>query len=93
MADKQLSEAEQRRIIDAVKEKGVRLPCPRCGHSAFSVLDGVTMPALQSPRVTGFILGGATVPCAVVACNQCGYLSFHSLGVLGLMDLMGDAGG
>jgi hypothetical protein len=33
----------------------------------------------------GLVLGGPSVPTAVLACNRCGWVAQHALGVLGLL--------
>jgi hypothetical protein len=31
------------------------------------------------------VLGGPTIPVAIAACNNCGAITFHALGALGLL--------
>jgi ribosomal protein S27AE len=72
------------KIIKALQERNANMPCPRCGNDAFTLLDGYFNQVIQSdPR--GIVLGGRTIPSVVVACNKCGYLAQHALGVLGLL--------
>ncbi len=79
-----LSQAQQQEIIAALQSRGVRLPCPRCGSSQFEVLDGYFNQTAQ-PHLQGLVIGGPSVPSAVVVCNHCGFMSQHALGVLGLL--------
>ncbi len=71
-------------IADRLKEKGAVLPCPRCGNVSFFVIDGYLNPTLQD-RLQGLVIGGRSIPSAIVACNRCGFLSQHALGALGLL--------
>jgi hypothetical protein len=71
-------------IAAKLNEKGKATACPRCSTSSFFVLDGYFNPTLQD-EPQGIVLGGRSVPCAVVACAHCGHLSFHALGALGLL--------
>jgi len=73
-------------IAQKLREKGAVQPCPRCAQPNFSLLDGfINLPLSQ--EVSGnIIIGGPQVPCAVVACNNCGNLSYHALGALGMLD-------
>ncbi len=71
-------------IIKALTDRGAKLPCPRCGNDTFTLLDGYFNQIIQT-ETKGIVLGGRTIPSIVVACNQCGYLSQHALGVLGLL--------
>lgn len=71
-------------IAEKLKERGAVLPCPRCGNTGFSVIDGYFSHTLQN-ELTGIVLGGPSVPTAVVGCNRCGFLSEHALGALDLL--------
>lgn len=64
-----------------LNEKGVTLPCPRCGHNVFTIADGYFNQVLQQ-NFTGIVLGGMTLPSVVTVCNRCGYISQHALGGL-----------
>ncbi len=79
-----LSEETKRLIAKALGERGATLPCPRCGASEFSILDGYHNQSLQ-PNLTGLVMGGPSVPTIGVACVKCGFVSEHALGVLGLL--------
>ena len=77
----------QKAIIDRLEERGAQTPCPRCGNAHFSLLDGfVSFPLkadLRSPD------GTFVAPSVGVACERCGFMSFHSLGNLDLIHLLG----
>jgi ribosomal protein L37E len=79
-----LSQEQKDKIIKALVERGAKLPCPRCGNDTFTLLDGYFNEIIQS-EPKGIVLGGRTIPSVAVACNRCGYLSQHALGVLGLL--------
>jgi len=71
-------------IAKRLQEKGAVLPCPRCGHKNFFVFDGYFNHTLQD-ELKGIVLGGKSVPCALVACSNCGYISQHALGAIGML--------
>jgi ribosomal protein S27AE len=77
-------------VIQALKSKGVTRPCPRCGNSHFTLLEGFFNQPLSgdltSPSGTRGYPSGPTVPSIVTACARCGFLSQHALGVLELSD-------
>jgi ribosomal protein L37E len=73
------------RIIKELEERGANLPCSRCGHNQFSLLEDFARIDLQKD-FKNISLGGPAVPCAMVGCNKCGNISFHALGALALMD-------
>lgn len=83
-----MTQEEKQRVITALEAARAVLPCPRCqnaGPNAFSLLDGYFLQPIQATPGPDVILGGASVPCAAVACNRCGFLSFHALGALRLL--------
>ena len=80
----ELSEAEKQKIIKALESKGAVRPCPRCGSNQFALVAGYFNHFIQSGLI-GVSIGGPSVPTAVVACNNCGWLAEHALGALGLL--------
>ena len=75
---------ERQRIIDILKKKNVNLPCPRCSNKSFSLVEGYFNQSIQGD-LKGMVIGGPSIPTTVTICNNCGFLSQHSLGVLGLL--------
>ena len=74
---------QQKRFIEILNSKGIKLICPRCGNNNFSILEGyVNLPMAE--KVGEIILGGRTLPTIVTYCTKCGFLSQHLAGVLGL---------
>ena len=80
----EMSQEEKNRIIRALERKGATLPCPRCGEKNFTLLDGYFNQPITT-ELGAFVLGGPTIPSAVIACTNCGYLSQHALVALGLL--------
>lgn len=78
------SSEEQKRIVEILTKKGVKLPCPRCGNNHFVVQEGFLNPPLAE-KVGDIILGGKTIPTIVTFCSNCGFLSQHVAGVLQLL--------
>lgn len=79
------SEEDKSKIIAALTERNATRPCPRCGTTSFTILDGYFNHSIQ-PAISGnLMIGGPSVPTAIVACNNCGFLSEHALGVLKLL--------
>jgi len=74
------------KIAEKIKEKEALKPCERCGQQNFSVLDGFVNVPLAQEISGGIVIGGPQVPCAVIACTNCGNLSYHALGALGLFN-------
>lgn len=79
-----MTQEEKDKIIHKLTEKGAQHPCPRCGHKSFTLLDGYFSHPLQA-NISDLVLGGISVPSVVVVCTNCGFLSQHALGSLGLL--------
>jgi hypothetical protein len=75
---------EEKSAIQFELGKRICLGCPRCGNAKFDVVDGYSYRMIQKPG-TGLVIGGPTIPCAITVCVNCGFVSEHALGVLGLM--------
>lgn len=73
------------KITKIITEKGATKPCHRCGKNQFSVLEGYSNIMLQNNIGKGLYFGGPTVPVALVACNNCGSVTSHAIGALGLL--------
>jgi hypothetical protein len=86
----QLREVDRDSIIKALKRVGANAPCPRCGNTKFELLGEYDyMLANQgsngSPPPGNHQAPSLMVPSVLVGCEQCGYLSAHGLGVLGVL--------
>lgn len=73
------------KIIAALTERLADSPCPRCANTEFGVMRNmVSFPLGDNPnKIT---LPGPVLPCAVTYCKRCGFVSFHVLGTLGLLE-------
>ena len=72
-------------LIQALEKAGAKLPCPRCGQGEFSILEG-TSAIPSGSQAVGTINFGQVLPVALVACNHCGFIMQHALGILGLLN-------
>jgi predicted RNA-binding Zn-ribbon protein involved in translation (DUF1610 family) len=79
-----LTSEQKQKVVDTLKEKGVTLTCPMCGNKDFVLIDGYFNNPLQSP-FGPYTIGGPSVPSAALACSNCGFISQHALGMLGLI--------
>lgn len=80
-----LSEEARRRIADALTQRGVKIHCPMCGNEHFTVVEGYFTNTIQGQPSGTFVIGGPSIPTAVIICGRCGFLSQHALGALGLL--------
>lgn len=82
--DKMRPEFEEK-IIQELSKRKATLPCHRCGHTSFQLLNGFFKHTVQDD-LKQTILGGPTLPTIGVACSNCGNVSFHALGALGFLE-------
>lgn len=80
-----IAKEEKEKIVEALTRKAPSLECPMCHHRHFILAEGYTMLAIQDVK-DQMILGGTMMPAIGLACSRCGFISLHSLGVLGLME-------
>lgn len=73
------------KIIKELEKRGAIKPCSRCSHNKFTLLGDLAR-VDQQKDFKSVRLGGNAIPCAMVACSNCGNVSFHAIGILGLMD-------
>lgn len=83
------SKKKRDEIIEKLKELGASKPCPRCGNKSFIIADGYFQNTVQND-LHHTTLGGKILPTAMIVCDQCGFVSQHSLGVLGLLPESGE---
>ncbi len=86
-----LTEAQKKKIVKALEDRGATQPCPRCSNNDFTLLDGYFNQTIQT-ELKGMVLGGQSIPSVVIVCTRCGYLSQHAIGVLGLLPDSPDKG-
>jgi len=68
-----------------LQEKGAVKPCHRCEQMEFSIINGYTNIQLQDDFDGPIVLGGARIPVIHVACQNCGAITSHALGALGML--------
>lgn len=82
-----LDEAKKKEIVDLISARlakgGRGASCPMCGHDGFALADGYFSNALQAD-FQNITLGGPSVPTAAIICTNCGFVSQHAIGVIGL---------
>lgn len=82
-----ISEDDKKNIVHHLTQKfgEVDVKCPMCGHEEFIVADGYfSIPMLDNYK--DMKSGTLTLPVIPIICKHCGNVSFHSLGVLGLLN-------
>ena len=80
----QLSKEQKEIIIKKLSEKGVRANCPMCGNNHFILADAYFVNILQS-QFNSISIGGPNIPTIAIICSNCGFVSQHAVGSLGLL--------
>jgi hypothetical protein len=71
-------------VVDALRSKGVNGACPMCSGRSWAQLDGfVYLPTGPSSDSAQSATG--LVPTVVMACQNCGHMSTHVAGMLGVV--------
>lgn len=82
-----IDKSKKENIIKQLNERLGKFSCPMCHKSNFTFVDGYVAISLQKDY-KNIVIGESTfVPSVMIVCNNCGFISQHSLGVLGLIDI------
>ena len=83
-----LTEEKKAELIRVLSEKLEKYSkpsaCPMCGHPHFTISDAYLSNTLQTD-FTSVTLGGPSIPSLAIICKNCGFISQHALGILGLL--------
>lgn len=80
-----INEEEKNTIIKSLMLKMPRLECPMCHNHHFILADGYIMLGVQDVKER-IVLDGNVMPVIGLVCSRCGFVSFHSLGALDLLN-------
>lgn len=81
-----INQEEKQKLVEKLNERfrNGGLSCPMCHHRQFTVADGYTNNILQD-NFNGLVIGGPSIPAIPIICTNCGFISMHAIGVLGLL--------
>lgn len=83
-----LSEEMKKRIAKTLDERFRAMlqatQCPMCGVNDFAISDGYVVVVMQEGFRT-LTIGGPSIPAIALICKNCGFISHHALGALGLL--------
>ena len=71
-------------LDERLSKYGNASKCPMCGHPHFALSEGYINQTLQFDLAT-VNLGGPSIPTIAIICTNCGFVSHHAIGVLGLL--------
>lgn len=81
-----ISKKKKEEIAKILDEKLKGIKCPMCHKDSFIIADGYFNNVLQD-NLDGLVLGGSTIPTISIICSNCGFVSQHALGALGLLPI------
>jgi hypothetical protein len=84
MFDSKKKQEIAQKIETRLRAFGHGLRCPMCNHTKFSIADAYVTFGLQDD-LNAMSLGGPSIPAAAIVCENCGFISTHALGVLGML--------
>lgn len=80
-----LTNDRKKEIILSLASRIEKMECPICHKESFSLLDGYINDSVQENYRMQTIGSKTMIPSVALVCNNCGFISQHSLGVLELM--------
>lgn len=80
-----MQEDKKQEIIAVLQQRISHLECPMCHSQSFSIIDGYILDNPQE-SLNSYSLGGNFIPSVAIVCNNCGFISRHALGSLGLIN-------
>lgn len=79
-----ISDEKKQEIINKLNQHLGNFQCPMCKHTEFTIVDGYMLPQIQE-NIKSFNITAPYVPSIAIICLHCGFISIHSLGVLGML--------
>ncbi|MBO7552547.1 MAG: hypothetical protein J6T82_00705 [Bacteroidaceae bacterium] len=79
-----ISQDKKQEIAKILDDRLKAVICPMCHQHNFIIADGYFNNIIQD-HLNGIALGGPTIPTISIICANCGFVSQHALGILGLL--------
>ena len=79
-----LNNEEKLKIVDVLNKRIPDMTCPMCKHKKFVLADGYFNNGIQTD-FNSISIGGPSIPTIPIICENCGFVSQHALGLLGLL--------
>ena len=79
-----LTNEQREKIREELTKKIPNLTCPMCQNKNFTMAEGFFSNTLQA-NLSSIALGGQAIPTIGIICGNCGFVSQHAIGRLGLL--------
>lgn len=80
-----LKDEERNKIAKILSERIGNFTCPICKRGHFSLIDGYSSYALTD-NYRKINIDGKIIPFTMLVCDNCGFITQHALGTIGLID-------
>ena len=82
-----MDQFRKRDLIALLTEKGATEPCPRCKNPQFELLGEAAIPFEEEDQsffkpIAPVAPKLSAIPVIILACNNCGYITYHAEGIL-----------
>jgi hypothetical protein len=77
-----LTERQKEKILSSLRTKA-KAHCPMCGGTNWELWEEMVGAMAASPQ-GGIGIGGPYIPMVQIVCTNCGFVSHHAVGVLGI---------
>lgn len=80
-----MTDSQKEDIISRLKNRIGQLECPMCHNHNFVLADGYVINILQDDPFGKIKMSGKGIPKIAIVCDNCGFLSSHAIGILGIV--------
>lgn len=81
-----IPEEQKKLILRILSSKIPQFQCPMCQSKVFAILDGYMTNNLQEDYKNIVLPNKQIIPSVIIVCTNCGFMSQHSIGALGLLE-------
>ena len=87
-----MKDEERFRLISELNKRIGSFTCPICHKGQFKFVDSYSSNPLSDDYTT-LNLGGKMIPYVMLVCDNCGFISQHALGTLGVLPQQSEKNG
>lgn len=81
-----IPEEKKSKIIETLVSRIPNMCCPMCHNTHFTIVDGYMAEQIHDDYRNIVLSVGNILPSVLLVCSRCGFMSRHSLGVLGFLN-------
>ena len=81
-----MNDKDKKQIWDKILKIIPNPECPMCHNRKFAIMDSYFLNPVIEDYHHASVFMRKSVPAASIICTNCGFISQHALGILGLLD-------